>query len=109
MRGSGQREYRPRQAQRLCDERSRCSRNALCISPEVWDQVEVLLGLHWSPEQIASQLPISHETVYQKLYADKEQGGYLWCALRCQKKRRKRYASGHYRRGQIPDRCSITE
>ena len=109
MRGSGQRGYRPRQAQRLCDERSRCSRNALRISPEVWDEAEALLGLQWSPEQIASHLPISHETVYQKLYADKVQGGHLWRALRCQKKRRKRYASGHDRRGQIPDRRSITE
>jgi IS30 family transposase len=109
MRGSGQRGYRPRQAQRLCDERSRCSRNALRIAPEVWDEAEALLGLQWSPEQIASHLPISHETVYQKLYADKVQGGHLWRSLRCQKKRRKRYASGHDRRGQIPDRRSITE
>ena len=109
MRGSGQRGYRPRQAQRLCDERSRCSRNALRIAPEVWDEAEALLGLQWSPEQITSHLPISHETVYQKLYADKVQGGHLWRSLRCQKKRRKRYASGHDRRGQIPDRRSITE
>ncbi len=29
--------------------------------------------------------------------------------MRCQKKRRKRYASGYDRRGQIPDRRSISE
>ena len=108
MRGSGQRGYRPRQAQRLCDERSRCSRNALRIAPEVWDEAEALLGLQWSPEQIASKLPISHETIYQKIYADKAMGGHLWRPLRCQKQKHKRYAVGRDRRGQIPDMRSIT-
>jgi IS30 family transposase len=86
MRGSGQRGYRPRQAQRPCDERSRCSRNALHIAPEVWDQAEGLLGLQWSLGQIASQLQISHKTVYQKRFTDKVQGGHLWHFLRRQKK-----------------------
>jgi IS30 family transposase len=108
-RGSGRRGYRPRQAQNLSLERSACSRNAARISPEIWHSAQALLGLQWSPEQIASQLPISHETIYQKVYADKAQGGHLWRSLRCQKKRRKRYASGQDRRGQIPDRRSIAE
>lgn len=108
-RGSGRRGYRPRQAQNLCLERSACSRNASRIWPEIWHSAQALLDLQWSPEQIASQLPISHETIYQKVYADKAQGGHLWRSLRCQKKRRKRYASGQERRGQIPDRRSIAE
>ncbi len=65
--------------------------------------------MQWSPEQIASHLPISHETIYQKIYADKVEGGHLWRSLRYQKKRRERYASGHDRRGQIPHRRSILE
>jgi hypothetical protein len=36
-------------------------------------------------------------------------GGHLWRSLRRQKQRRKRYAGGRDRRGQIPDRRSITE
>ncbi len=36
-------------------------------------------------------------------------GGHLWLSLRCQKQKRKRYAGGHDRRGQIPDRRSIAE
>ncbi len=36
MRGSGQHRYRPSQTQRLCDERSRGSRNSASISPEIW-------------------------------------------------------------------------
>ena len=76
-RGSGRCGYRPRQAQNLCLERAACSRNAARISPEIWRSAEAFLGLQWSPEQIASQLPISHEAIYQKVYADKAQGGHL--------------------------------
>ena len=36
-------------------------------------------------------------------------GGHLWRSLRCQKQKRKRYAGGHDRRGQILDRRSIAE
>ena len=86
-RGSGSRGYRPRQAQNLSEARSQCSRNAAHISPETWHATMAFLGLQWSPEQIASQLPISHETIYQKIYADKAMGGHLWRSLRCQKQK----------------------
>ena len=68
-----------------------------------------MLCIQWSPEQIASKLPISHETVYQHVYADKAQGGTLWNNLRCQKQKRKRYASCRDRRGQIPNRRPLSE
>jgi IS30 family transposase len=93
----------------LSYERSQGSRNAREVDEQIVLEVRSLLALQWSPEQIASQLPISYETIYYKIYADKAQGGHLWRSLRCQKKRRKRYASGHDRRGQIPDRRSISE
>ena len=67
-RGSGRRGYRPRQAQNRSEERSQGSRNAARVSPEIWCSAKAFLGLQWSPEQIASQLPISHETIYQKIY-----------------------------------------
>jgi len=63
----------------------------------------------WSPEQIADQVGISHETIYRHVYADKAAGGSLWEQLRCQKKRKKRYASGRDRRGQIVGRRPISE
>jgi IS30 family transposase len=85
-------------------DRAQNSRNANTVEPWVKDEVNALLRVQWSPEQIASQLPISHETVYQYLYADKAQGGTLWKNLRCQKQPRKRYAGGRDRRGQIPNR-----
>ncbi len=52
---------------------------------------------------------ISHETIYRHVYADKASGGNLYQQLRCQKKRKKRYASGHDRRGQIVGRRPISE
>ena len=108
-RNSGQRGYRPRQAQRLCDERTANSCNASRIAPAVWDEVQARLRLQHSPAQVAAKLPISHETVYQRIYADKHAGGDLWRHLRCQKQRRKRYASGQQRRGRIPERRPLTE
>jgi IS30 family transposase len=109
LRNSGLRGYRPKQAQILCQHRSLASRNALQIDPTTRALVAERLNLQWSPEQIAGWLPVSHETIYQHVYADKVQGGELWKQLRCQKKRRKRYASGRDRRGQIIGRRPIAE
>jgi IS30 family transposase len=75
----------------------------------VCEQAAYLLCLQWSPEQIAGKLPVSHETLYQHVYADKARGGKLWKNLRCQKQKRKRYASGRDRRGQIPNRRPLRD
>jgi IS30 family transposase len=61
-----------------------------------------LLCIQWSPEQIASKLPISHETVYQHAYAEKAQGGTRWKNLRCQKQKKKIYAGERDRLGKSP-------
>jgi len=63
----------------------------------------------WSPEQIADQVGISHEIIYRHVYADKAAGGSLYQQVRCQKKRKKRYASGRDRKGQIVGRRPISE
>lgn len=108
-RNAGFRGYRPKQACELALKRSESSRNASTIAPSVKEQVNALLQLQWSPEQIAGKLPVSHETLYQHVYADKSQGGKLWKNLRCQKQKRKRYAGGRDRRGQIPNRRPLSE
>ena len=108
-RNAGSRGYRPKQASELAIERSEQSRNACTVAPWVKEQASALLRLQWSPEQVASRLPVSHETLYQHVYADKTQGGTLWKNLRCQKQKRKRYASGRDRRGQIPNRRPLSE
>jgi transposase, IS30 family len=108
-RNAGFRGYRPKQACELALKRSESSRNARTMAPSVKEQVNALLQLQWSPEQIAGKLPVSHETLYQHVYADKSQGTKLWKNLRCQKQKRKRYASGRDRRGQIPNRRPLSE
>jgi transposase, IS30 family len=108
-RNAGFRGSRPKQACELALKRSESSRNARTMAPSVKEQVNALLQLQWSPEQIAGKLPVSHETLYQHVYADKSQGAKLWKNLRCQKQKRKRYASGRDRRGQIPNRRPLSE
>lgn len=56
----------------------------------------------------AHAIAISHEWIYQFVLQDKLSGGDLYCHLRCQKQRRKRYGSNN-RRGQIIDRIRIDE
>ena len=73
------------------------------------------LRLHLSPEQVTGRLKleqaisISPESIYQRIYQDKARGGDLAGYLRCQKSRRKRYASGRERRGVLRNRTSIEQ
>lgn len=57
----------------------------------------------------ADELPVSHESLYLHVYAVKADGGTLWKNLRCQKQKRKRYASDLDRRGQISNRRPLSE
>jgi IS30 family transposase len=108
-RNTGSRVYRPKQACKISADRAQNSSKANTLPAWVNDQAQLLLQLQWSPKQIASKVPISHETVYLHAYADKDQGGMLWKNLRCKKQKRKRYAGGRDRRGQIPNRRSLSE
>jgi len=114
-RNRGQRGWRPKQAQAMRDERRRSCVNARQFTPGDWECVEELIRWGFSPEQAAKRLAlegnsrISHETICQRVYADKRQGGELWRQLRCQKPYRKRYGSGQERRGVIPNRVSIEQ
>jgi IS30 family transposase len=109
QRNRGERGYRPKQAHQFALQRYRKARKR--ITADIWSLVEAKLRQDWSPEQIAGRfkeegVAISHEHIYQYVYADKRVGGDLWKHLRCQKKRRKR--TGTYdRRGKIPNRKSI--
>ena len=112
-RNTGGRGYRPKQADELARERQQ-QRIRPRITSAQWTQVEELLRQQWSPEQISGRLAleqqasISHERIYQYVYADKARGGTLYHHLRCQKQRRKRYGS-YSRRGQIPNRVTIDQ
>jgi len=112
-RNCGQRGYRPKQADETAQQRKQ-QRVTARIQPETWARVAALLRQEWSPEQIAGRLAlekqptVSHERIYQYIYADKARGGDLSHHLRCQKARRKRYGS-YDRRGQLKGRRSIDE
>jgi len=113
-RNRGLRGYRPRQAHAKAIARLAEKARPRFSSP-LWPLVERLIRQDWSPEQISGRLEmehdstISHETIYQYIYADKAAGGDLHGHLRCRKKRRKRYGSGRDRRGVIPNRTSIDD
>ena len=110
-RNHGLKGYRPKQAQQLALERRR-AKTSPRISPENWQCVSALIRKAWSPEQVADRLEqeqgvaISHERIYQYIYADKRSGGDLHSHLRCQKARRLRYGA-YDRRGIIPNQVSI--
>ncbi|WP_256216575.1 IS30 family transposase [Nitrosomonas ureae] len=82
--------------------------NARAIDDATWQFAQEKLMLQRSPDQISNYAEISIETVYQRVYADKRNGGILWKNLRCQKQRRKRYGKTD-RRGIIPNRQSIEQ
>ncbi|MBI9043449.1 MAG: IS30 family transposase [Anaerolineaceae bacterium] len=110
-RNQGLRGYRPKQAHELAMSRRNKARKRITAS--TWKMVEERIQEEWSPEQISGRLKkegiqISHEHIYQHIYANKRIGGNLWNHLRCQKKRRKR-AGNNDRRGKIADRVSIEE
>ena len=110
-RNTGKRGYRPKQAQGFTDERVKQRSKHRFIEP-IWGVVDHFIKIDWSPVQISKRLAkvgllkVSHERIYQHIYADKAQGGLLYKHLRCQKKYKRRLG-GKDRRGQIPNRVSI--
>lgn len=114
-RNRGLRGYRPKQAQQLSASRRREASKAIKVTDEVWGWIVRLVEQQLSPQQVVDYLDnhknisLHHETVYQRIYADKAQGGELYKHLRiASKPYRKRY--GHYdRRGRIKNRIDIDE
>lgn len=111
-RNSGKRGYRPNQAHEKALAR-RKKKSKPRIRAKTWMLIEKWLYEDWSPEQVSGRLKkseifVSHEHIYQYVYADKLAGGSLWTHLRHPKKYRKR-AGGRDRRGKIVNRRSIDE
>src|SRR5690349_6506338 len=74
-RNQGERGYRPKQAHHKAQERRQAKQNATRIKAETWQQIESLLRLQWSPEQISGYrkthnlASVSPERIYQYIYA----------------------------------------
>jgi len=112
-RNRGKKGYRPKQAHFLAVERSKKANKFVKMTPETINLIKEFLQQDFSPEQVSGYLArkhniqISHETIYQYVFADKARGGNLYRHLRQgHKKRKKRYGS-YDRRGRIKGRISI--
>ena len=108
-RNTGLKGYRPKHTCCLFEQHSLGSRNSLKINQKDWDETVTCLHNKLNPEQITNQVGVSHETICCHIYADKPAGGSLHQQLRCQKKRKKSYASGRERIGQIIVRRPISK
>jgi IS30 family transposase len=112
-RNASARGYQAAVAQDKASARQSERRNARQFNAAQWQLVELYLRLGLSPQQVSDRLAledrlsISTEAIYQYAYANKAQGGDLVSYLRCQKLRRKRYASGRERRGVLKNRVGI--
>ena len=112
-RNRGKRGYRPKQAHEKALFRRR-GKSKPRISSKTWEIVEERIREEWSPEQISGRLEkygifISHEWIYQHIYADKRAGGNLWTHLRRKTKKYRKRKGGKDNRGKIPHRRSIEE
>jgi IS30 family transposase len=114
-RNAGANGYKPAAAHKQARTRQCARRNARHFSTRDWDHVKAYLRLHLSPQQCSGRLKleralsISTECIYQYVYKDRDKEGDLLKYLRCQKARRKRYASGQERRGTLKNRVSIEQ
>jgi IS30 family transposase len=113
-RNTGLRGYRIKQAQQFAQQRKAAAPKATKMTAQIIDVIELKLSEKWSPEQIAGWLElnevvnISHETIYQYIWRDKQRGGTLFKALRRKgKKYQHRRHDKQAGRGFIKNRVSI--
>jgi IS30 family transposase len=105
--------YKAGEAQMKCNARRRKSRRNQQFSTRQLLLVIKYLRLDYSPEQIAgtlkrhSLLSISHETIYQFIWADKRCGGDLYKHLRCATKQRRKRSNAYDSRGRLAGKRMI--
>lgn len=106
-------EYRYKQAQRKYEERLKQKPKAVRFNAEVRERVEAMLAEDFSPEQIVGRCRleglgcVSHERIYQHVWADKRRGGDLYTHLRRKGRKYRKRGAGKDGRGIIRDRVPI--
>jgi transposase, IS30 family len=114
-RNTGQRGYRYKQAHCMAVKRKRDAIKPYVMTPSMIAIVEFLLAKRWSPEQISFWLAlfgnafVSHERIYQHVWADKRRGGSLHLFLRRHGKKYQSRGKFKGNRGQIKNKISIDE
>jgi IS30 family transposase len=115
-RNTGQRNYRPRQAQRRAVERRKARTRPLKMTRLVVEHIESKLRMQWSPEQITNTMAddpngpgiaVSHETIYQHVWATARRGSDLYTHLRQRRKTRRKRRGTKDMRGKIRNRVGI--
>lgn len=105
--------YQARQAQRQAKERASGNHGPRKLTDKLWNDVARRIRQYWSPEQIADHLDscdgpsLSHEWIYQMIYANQAGGGDLWEYMRHPRKKRRQQRPEGETRGKIPGRTSI--
>lgn len=105
-------------AQRLRDERAKASHGNTALKHKPLERyVRQKLQKGWSPEQISGRLVkaypdnppmrISHETIYEFIYAPEQAEEKLWEYLPRKQKKRRKQTGRSVHRSRIPDRVSI--
>lgn len=116
-RNSGKRGYRFQQAQEKASRRRKAaSLVPRKMTPDLIILIEEKLTQEqWSPDQISGRLRkqgiafISHERIYQHVWADKKNGGNLYLHLRHSGKKYNRRKGKTAGRGLIPNRVDIDQ
>ncbi len=114
-RNKGGRGYRHNQAQRKAEARRQAAAKAIKMTDVMVSLIEPLLREEWSPEQVSGWLSeihgiaLSHERIYQHVWAEKRLGGDLYTHLRRHGKKYQKRSNGKTSRGQIKNRISIDE
>lgn len=116
-RNKGERGYRQNQAHDRAVQRQSCARR---IAHKLTEEIKAIIitclqEQQWSPVQISGRLlktqglHISHETIYQMVWKDKQQGGTLYTHLRHKAKKYNKRGAKKAGRGLIPGRVDIDE
>lgn len=114
-RNRGKRGYRYKQAQEKTDERRKVtSQTPKKMNESMISLIEQKLALQWSPEQISGWMKlqkgqgcVSHEAIYQYIWADKRSGGILHKEFRHRGKKYNKRGKNNAGRGCIPNRVDI--
>ena len=102
-------------AQRKYEKRLKEKPKKIRFTETVKSKVDELLREDYSPEQITGYCKkeniecVSHERIYQYIWADKRQGGELYIHLRRKNKRYRKRGNLRDSRGIIKDKISIDE
>jgi IS30 family transposase len=107
--------YRHELAQRKCDKRHETKRKRIRFTEPVKAYVDTWLKNDFSPEQIAGRAQlenvecVSHERIYQYVWADKKAKGSLFTHLRRKGRKYRKRGSAKDSRGIIKDRVDISQ